>query len=392
MSNYKNNLVFLSKSGSLLIRSIFVLLLYKLEYFEFLGLYSIVASLCVIFTGVVGFEMHMISNREIASLEVKNNLEFPLYYHTLMVLLLTILTSFLLFLFIDLEWAAIAILIGTYYVIAEYIRFFNFSKKIVLSANLNLLRDFLVVITFLGYFLGQTTFFFLSLLSLILVFVLLYFSDKLKTMNTEKWLNQTKNLWEYSKYFYLNVITRNILAYADRFLVLNISGLDGLGKYTLLAYVNTSAVTLLNGSVIYTRIPLLLGKKISPDKFIKNTLFKSYLFLILIWLTFYFSYPILRLNLESFSLFFIFIFMLFGSSTLFFGVTGQIVYSLGKDKYLVFTMILAGLITLISSILNSNVYNHLFYTSFALIILGTHRYFVSKNLIKFNFFKNKNSL
>ena len=387
MSNYKNNLVFLSKSGSLFIRSIFVLLLYKLEYFEFLGLYSIVASVCVIFTGLVGFEMHMISNRKIASSEIKNNLEFPLYYHTLMVFLLTVLVSFILFLFVDLEWAGIAILIGTYYIIAEYIRFFNFSKKVVLSANLNLLRDFLVVVTFLGYFLGKITFFSLSLLSLILVFILFYFSNKLKVLNTKKWLNLIKDLWEYSKYFYLNVLTRNILAYADRFLVLNISGLDGLGKYTLLAYVNTSAVTLLNGSVIYSRIPLLLAKKMSIENFIKNTLLKSYLLLTLIWLIFYFSYPILKLNLESFGLIFIFIFMLFGSSTLFFGVTGQIAYSLGKDKYLVFTMIIAGFITLISAISNSNVYNHLIYTSFALIILGTHRYLVSKNLIKFNFFK-----
>ena len=115
-----------------------------------------------------------------------------------------------------------------------------------------------------------------------------------------------------------------------------------------------------------------------------STLLKSFLFLILIWLIFYFSYPILDLNLESFSLSYVFIFMLFGTSTLFFGITGQIVYSIAKDKYLVFTMILAGFITLFSATLNSNVFNHLIFTSFVLIILGIHRYLVSKNLVKFN--------
>ena len=147
----KNNLVLISKSLSLVIRSIFILLLYKESLFEFLGLYSLVSSLSVVFTGIFGLEMHMICNREIAASKVKTSLSFPLYYHALLVLYTTIITAVLCYIFVDSQWATILILTGSYYILAEFIRFFNFSGRIVFSANLNLIRDILVITTFIGY-------------------------------------------------------------------------------------------------------------------------------------------------------------------------------------------------------------------------------------------------
>lgn len=377
----KNNLVLISKSLSLVIRSIFILLLYKESLFEFLGLYSLVSSLSVVFTGIFGLEMHMICNREIAASKVKTSLSFPLYYHTLLVLYTTIITAVLCYVFVDSQWATILILTGSYYILAEFIRFFNFSGRIVFSANLNLIRDILVVATFIGYKINPIYFLPISTLQLVLILILLYNSNKLKLFNFNEWLTQTKSFWLFSKYFYLNVISRNVLAYTDRFLVLSVSGLEGLGKYTLLAYVNTSAVTLLNGSVVYTRIPLLLKNKITSSDFFKSTILKSYVLLLFIWLAFYLIFPYINLPVDGFNPLFILIFIFYGFATLFFGVFGQIIYAKGRDKYLVLTSILAATVTLISASLISNVYIHLCVTTLLLIIIGIHRYFVSNNKV-----------
>jgi hypothetical protein len=365
-------IVFTIKFISIFSRALLIFYFIFYEKFSQLGDFTLLSTLSVVFSGLIGLEMHMVVNRNIVSKKTQHS---PLISYWSLILIVGGIINVLLFLFVTKKASIFGMLVILFYVIGEYVRYHNFSNRIVKSSLINLLRDFIIITSFLLYLydvnwgLILSTFFYAVLLRLTLI-KKIEFSDTFRIVN---------KYFKDARLFYLDIISRNIITYADRFIVLFSVSLVGLGKYSLGSFISLTLSTLITGTVVYTRLPQLLNKELNREQFIKATIPKSFFLYTIGYIVGYF----IILNFEIFKSIYIekqmiAIFFIQGLSLILLSTSGQILYCFKRDGILVLTSIVSSILTLLIPVFYSDFKIFLLINSIIVIIISIYRLKVIK--------------
>ena len=363
--------VFFYKIIGLLVRAVPVLYFYINKDFSALGNYSLFSSISVFLSGIIGFEFHMISSRDLAN---KNGIKkkSPLSQHISMIIVLTIILNVILLLFHENLIAGALNLVAIFYSLGEHVRFLNFTSKIVASAKMNLIRDLLFCFPFIFVYKIE---YFLWASWAALIFTIFI---SLRYINIHKfsltlWLREFRFYISKSYVFLLNIVSRNLLAYSDRFFIFLSSGTEMLGKYAIISYLNSSLVTIIDGSVVYVRIPELISNEINKFVFLKQVLSRAIPMILFFWMILYIAASSIALNDIEMSGEIILAFMALGICSMFLSSTGQIVYSSERDKFFVVTNVSFTLLVLIAGIIAFNTVSYLLMIALGALLIGFWR-------------------
>lgn len=372
--------VLIYKTIGLMIRAIPILIFYLKEDFYALGNYSLFSSIAVFISGIIGFEFHMISSRDLANTKTIN-MKSPLSQHISMIVLLTIPINVILFLFHENLIAGALNLVVIFYSLGEHVRFLNFTNKIVASSKMNLTRDLLFCFPFV--FVYKIEYFLLA--SWVALFVAILIS--IRYLNIHKfsptdWSKEFRYYISRSYVFLLNVVSRNLLAYSDRFFVFLSSGTEMLGKYAIISYINSSLLTIIDGSVVYVRIPELISNKIDKNVFLKQVLVRSIPMIAFFWIVLYIFAISITLNDIEMSGEIILAFIILGICSMFLSSTGQIIYSSERDKFFVITNVIFTLLVLTVGIIAFNTVSYLLMIALCALLIGFWRIAYENSLFR----------
>ena len=363
--------VFFYKTLGLIIRALPILYFYSNKDFLALGNYSLFSSISVVISGIIGFEFHMITSRELANKNVISQ-KSPLSQHISVIILLAIVINIVLYL-LDIHLVAAGLnLVIIFYCLGEHVRFLNFTSKIVSSSKMNLIRDILFCFPFL-FLNNHRLFLYATWLVFIIVLLISRRFISFRELSLKIWAHEFVFYITRSHVFLINIISRNLLAYSDRFFVFLSAGTEILGKYAIVAYINSSLMTILNGSVVYVRIPELLSNKISKGVFLKQILLRIIPMIILVWAVLYLVVTTIPLNDIEMSKGIVLAFVLLGICSIFLSTTGQIIYSSEKDRLFVITNVIFTLMVLIISVTAFNTICYLLMVALGAFTIGLWR-------------------
>lgn len=331
--------VLILKSLSLFVRSLPILIYYLQNNFSSLGEYSIISSLSVVVSSVIGLELHMNVNRDLTRMALKKT-SHPLKNHLLLIIYssITIMTG--LVILEEYNFINYICLVISFYLFGEHVRYLNFKGLIVNSAFLNLFRDTLFILPFLIVNISSELFEYFCYLYLFTAIVYTFISTKSMKINLSDWVFLIAKNWYVTRVYLINILSRNLLAYMDRFYVLSTGGSEALGRYAIISYIHTSLTTLISGSVVYVKIPKLLNNTITKETFLTSIIKKSSILIVTVWLVVYFIFNYFNLEDVEINLLMVVLFICLGIVSILYGSSGQILYAQNKDKRYVITSII----------------------------------------------------
>lgn len=367
-----NFYVLVLKIVSLVFRAIPILIFYLEKSFKLLGEYSLVSSISVIASSIIGLELHMVANRNISRINDKNLIN-PLKNHIILIVYLTAIISIVFCLFDQVRLSYYISVIASFYILGEHVRFLNFSKNILGSAVLNVVRDLLFILPFI--FLNFSSIWFGCLSYLYFWFAAVYTFRKANSFKFRfsEWTRMLREYWIISRIYLINIFSRNMLAYLDRIFVISTSGSEALGKYAIIAYVHTSITTLVSGSVIYVRIPLLISKEINGIKFLRSIIFRALLLIASTWLTFYILLSVWSFSNVELSAGLACLFCFYGLFSIFYGASGQLLYARDKDVVYVISSILLSVLLFLIALVSPDKEYYLLGAVFATLVVTLYR-------------------
>ena len=331
--------VLILKSLSLCVRSLPILIYYLQNNFSSLGEYSVISSLSVVISSVIGLELHMNVNRDLSRMSSKK-ISHPLKNHLLLIIYSSITLLTVLFILEEYNFINYLCLVVSFYLFGEHIRYLNFKGLIVNSAFLNLFRDTLFILPFLVMNISSVLFEYFCLLYLFAAIVYNFISTKSIRINLSDWVLLIVKNWHITRIYLINILSRNLLAYMDRFFVLSTGGSEALGRYAIISYIHTSLTTLISGSVVYVKIPKLLNNKITKETFLFSIIKKSSILILSVWLVAYFVFNYFNIENVEINLPLLVLFICLGIVSILYGVSGQILYAQNEDKIYVISSII----------------------------------------------------
>lgn len=377
-SKVENFYVLVLKTVSLVLRAIPILIFYLQESFRLLGEYSLISSISVIASSIIGLELHMVANRDISRNYHKYVIN-PLKDHIILIIYLTVFVNVGMYYIGHSRLTHYVCIVASFYIIGEHVRYLNFSKNILGSAALNVIRDFLFVLPFISLSFSSNSFGYLCYFYFALASIYTYITTRSFRFRGLEWTRMIRDYWTISRIYLVNIFSRNMLAYLDRIFVISTSGSEALGKYAIVAYAHSSITTLISGSVIYVRIPLLISQEINSKSFLRSVLFRSSLLIVFTWLTFYIVVHMWNFTNIELSLSLAVLFCFFGLFSVFYGASGQLLYAVDKDGVYVMTSILLSMLLFLIALISAEIQYYLLGSVLATLIVTIYRLkFVNK--------------